>query len=224
MRLMLSSFRLLLVLLLLSTSLATAQSSTAGLVGRIDGFTYISPHGDYRIKIPVLPELGGTISDTPTVVVFRDDYNVHVSIGAFPQDATQRWELSTRGLKDYLPLFFANFVLPDFVQMFPGTHVESAVFQPQRLGGALLCFTLMPGGSMFPSEAANFAGPDEVISAKRGNLVFVQNHIVYVVSVELAERSIEGSAYTKTEEEQNQILRDRLKSIIAEMQFAPSNQ
>lgn len=215
---MLSFPRITSLLFFAFVSVASAQP-TPGLVGTIDGFTYISFNGDYQIKIPVLPELGGTVSDTPTVAVFRDDYNVHVSIGAFPQDATQRWELSTQGLKEYLPQFFGSFVLPDFRKMFPGTQVESAVFQPNRFGGALLCFTLMPGGSMFPSEAAAFGSSDYVAVAKRGNLVFVQNHIVYVVSVELSEKAIEGEAWKKTVEEEDQILRDRLKDIVDTMRF-----
>ncbi len=217
---MLSFIRASSVALLLSVVMASAQSPTEGLVGRIDGFTYISPEGHYQVQIPVLPDLGGTVSDTPTVVVFRDDYGTHVSIGAFPQDAMQRWELSTRGLKEYLPHFFANFVLPDFRQMFPGTSVESAVFQPQRLGGALLCYTLMPGGTMFPSEVANFGTEEELIVAKRGNLVFVQNNVVYVVSVELSERSLEGRSYDKTPEEEDKILRERLKLIVDEIEFS----
>ncbi len=215
-----SLFRPTTILLLLSAVVVAAQSPIDGLVGRIDGFTYISPESHYRVHIPVLPDLGGTISDTPTVVVFRDDYGTHVSIGAFPQDATQRWELSTRGLKEYLPLFFANYVLPDFRQMFPGTTVETAIFQPQRFGGALLCYTLMPGGTMFPSLVANFGGQEEVVVAKRGNLVFVQHNVVYVVSVELSERSIEGKSYNKTPEEEDKILRERLRQIVDEIEFA----
>ncbi len=217
---MLTLLRVSFLFLLFSTAFASAQEPTDGLLGRIDGFTYISPEQHYRVHIPVLPDLGGTISDTPSVVVFRDEYGTHVSIGAFPQDAMQRWELSTRGLKEYLPHFFANFVLPDFRQMFPGTSVESAVFQPQRLGGALLCYTLMPGGTMFPSEVANFSGKDTVVVAKRGNLVFVRHHVVYVVSVELSERSLEGSSYNKTPEEEDKILRERLKRIVDEIEFA----
>lgn len=217
---MLSLFRPTSIFLLLSAVLVSAQSPFGGLVGRIDGVTYISPEQHYRVRVPVLPDLGGTISDTATVVVFRDDYGMHVSIGAFPQDATQRWELSTRGLKDYLPLFFANYVLPDFQQMFPGTSVETAIFQPQRLGGALLCYTLMPGGTMFPSLVANFGGNESVVVAKRGNLVFVQHSVVYVVSVELSERSIEGKSYNKTPEEEDVILRERLREIVDEIEFA----
>jgi hypothetical protein len=72
------------------------------------------------VTIPVLAELGGSVTDTPNVVTFQDEFNTHVSIAAFPQDATQRWELSTRGLKDYLVYFFSNFVLPDFKQAFEG--------------------------------------------------------------------------------------------------------
>src|SRR3954467_7703026 len=93
---------------------AHAQS----LEGKIEGKTYVSPTGMFKVTIPVLPELGGDITDTPNVVTFQDDFNVHVSIATFPQDATQRWELSTRGLKDYLTFFFTNYVLSDFKQAF----------------------------------------------------------------------------------------------------------
>ena len=70
------------------------------LVGRVDGRTYFSPTGAFKVAIPVLPELGGTITDTENVVTFQDDFNTHISIASFPQDATQRWEMSTRGLKE----------------------------------------------------------------------------------------------------------------------------
>src|SRR5215217_4400515 len=95
--------------------------------------------------------LGGEITDTPNVVTFQDDFNVHISIAAFPQDATQRWELSTRGLKDYLIYFFRDFVLADFRQSFEGVQIESAKFGPVPgvSDGALMTFILIPGGTMF---------------------------------------------------------------------------
>jgi hypothetical protein len=206
-------------LLLLSAILAPAQS-TPGLIGHVDDRTYIAPGGVYRVRVPVLPELGGTISDTGNVVVFRDDYNVHVSIGSFPLDATQRWELSTRGLKDYLPAFFSSLVMPDFEKMFPGTHIESGVFLPNFLGGAVLCYTLLPGGSMFVPELGDIQPGGGPPVAKRGNLVFVQNHVVYVISIELAERSLEGALYNKTTEQENTILRGRLNEVVSTMEFA----
>src|SRR5262245_4247990 len=108
---------------------ATAAALVAhaqGLQGKVEGKSYVSPTGMFKVVIPVLPELGGDITDTPNVVTFQDDFNVHVSIAAFPQDATQRWELSTRGVKDYLIYFFSNFVLSDFKQTFEGVQIESA--------------------------------------------------------------------------------------------------
>src|SRR4051794_35869366 len=92
---------------ILFASLAFAQPEDGpALVGKVDGKTYVAPSGAYRTSIPVLPELGGTIRDTENVVTFQDDFNTHISIAAFPQDATQRWELASRGLKDYLLYFF----------------------------------------------------------------------------------------------------------------------
>ncbi|MFI5356176.1 MAG: hypothetical protein ACHQ4G_02450 [Opitutales bacterium] len=192
---------------------------TPGLNGRVDGHNYISPAGDYEIRIPVLPELGGTISDTQTVVIFQDDYNVHTSIGSFTQDATQRWELSTRGLKDYLTYFFSNFVMPDFNQMFPGAKIETAVFRPELRGGALITYTLLPGGSMFTQQAATLATGNTPPVAKRGNLLFIQNDRIYVISIELAERVLEGNQYHKTPAEEDAILRGRLEDTAASMTF-----
>src|SRR5687768_17886292 len=125
-----------LLLFIASALVAHAQ----GLEGKIEGKTYVSPTGLFKVVIPVLPELGGEITDTPNVVTFQDDFTVHVSIAAFPQDATQRWELSTRGLKDYLIYFFSNFVLSDFRQTFEGVQIESAKFLPGMMDGALLTY------------------------------------------------------------------------------------
>src|SRR5882757_4662821 len=104
------------VLFAASCSLAQGQSEAPapGLYGRVEGKIYFAPSGAFNVTIPVLPELGGNIRDTENVVTFQDDFSTHISIAAFAQDATQRWELSSRGLKDYLVYFFSNFVLADF--------------------------------------------------------------------------------------------------------------
>lgn len=189
------------------------------LTGRLEGRVYISPTGTFRIAVPVLPELGGTVIDTANVVTFQDGFNVHVSIGAFPQDATQRWELSTRGTQDYLVYFFSNYVMSDFQQMFPGASIESAQYSPVLLNGALFTYTLLPGGSMFDDKHA-IVGPSESPPvAKRGNLVFVRNDYIYVISTELAERVIERRTYKKTTAEEDEILRKRLADIVKKMEF-----
>jgi hypothetical protein len=139
------------VLALLSFSLVTRaqEPGPSPLAGKVEGKTYVSPTGVFKVTIPVLPELGGDITDTPNVVTFQDDFNVHVSIAAFQQDATQRWENSTRGTKDYLIYFFSNFVLADFRQTFEGVQIESAKYVPGVLEGSLLTYLLVPGGTMF---------------------------------------------------------------------------
>lgn len=196
-------------------SIAHAQE----LAGKIEGRNYVSPTGIFKVAIPVLAELGGEITDTPNVVTFQDDFNVHVSIAAFPQDATQRWENSTRGIKDYLVYFFSNVVLRDFKQTFQGVTMESAKFLPSFLEGSLLTYFLVPGGTMF-RERVPLLTPDQLPPAKRGNLLFVRNTHVFVVSIELAERVIEGRLYTKTTAEEDEILRNRLYDIVAKMTFA----
>jgi len=180
---------------------------------------YSSATGLFKMAIPVLPELGGDITDTPNVVTFQDDFNVHVSIAAFPQDATQRWELSTRGLKDYLIYFFSNFVLADFKQSFEGVQIESAKFIPGTQDGALLTYLLLPGGTMFGDRVPQLTA-DRIPVAKRGNMLFVKSGHIFVISIELAERVIEGKTYQKTAAEEDEILRQRLLDILNKIQFA----
>lgn len=201
---------------------ATATACLAhaqALEGKIEGKTYVSPTGTFKVVIPVLPELGGDITDTPNVVTFQDDFNVHVSIAAFSQDATQRWELSTRGLKDYLIYFFSNFVLADFKQNFEGVQIESAKFVPGTMEGALLTYLMVPGGTMFADRVPQLSAT-KVPVAKRGNLLFVRGGHIYVISTELAERAIEGRSYSKTTAEEDEILRNRLLDILSKISFS----
>ena len=204
--------RLPLVLLALAAlPAALAEPVTPGpLVGAIEGKSYVSPTGLFRFPLPVLPELGGRITDTDNVVIFQDDYNVLCTIAAFPMDATQRWEHNTRGTKDYLAYFFANFVMPDMQSAFRGARVQSARFTPALAGGALLTYVLLPGGSMFAHKLAFVDPGAPPPEAKRGNLVFVRSGWVFVISVELAEHVLEGSSYRKTAAEEDEILRNRL--------------
>jgi hypothetical protein len=206
---------------LLAGSLAAQPDAgpPPALNGHLEGRTYVSPTGTFRIAIPVLPELGGFINDTPNVVTFQDRFNVHASIGVFAQDATQRWELSTRGVKDYLIYFFDTFVMPDFRRLFPGSQVQSAEFLPGFMGGAYITYTLLPGGSMFDDRRALLRQDEAPPVAKRGNLMIVRNGVIFVVSTELAERVIERSSYKKTAEEEDDILRQRLVDLAKKMEF-----
>jgi hypothetical protein len=205
-------------LALLLATLTTLAAQAQGLNGKVEGKTYISPTGLFKVAIPVLPELGGDITDTPNVVTFQDDFTVHVSIAAFPQDATQRWELSTRGLKDYLIFFFSNFVLSDFRASFNGVQIESAKFLPGTFDGSLLTYILVPGGTMFDERVPPFG--QKVPVAKRGNLLFVRNGHVFVISIELAERVTEGHVFNKTTAEEDEILRARLMEMVNKITFS----
>lgn len=204
--------------LILALCSAAAPLRAQGIEGKVEGRTYISPTGLFKVTIPVLPELGGDITDTPNVVTFQDDFNVHVSIAAFQQDATQRWENSTRGTKDYLIYFFSNFVLADFRQTFQGVQIESAKYVPGVLEGSLLTYLLVPGGTMFP-ERVPAVGGDRLPVAKRGNLLFVRNEHVFVISIELAEKVIEGKSYGKSTADEDEILRKRLLEVVDRITF-----
>lgn len=205
------------VCLLAGSPLAAAEPA---LVGRIEDHTYVADGGIFRVPIPVLPELGGTVSDTANVVTFSDDFTTYVSIASFPLDAAQRREDEARGRKDYLTNFFTTFVLPDFLQRYPGTRVENPRFLPAQNDGALLLYLLLPGGTMFKDRAARLSlDPARNVVAKRGNLLFVRGDRLFVLSMELAERVLAPTTYNKTPAEEDEILRQRLLALLAKVEF-----
>ena len=200
------------------TAVVVAQEGM--MAGKLEGSLYISPTGEFKVPSPVLPELGGTIADTDNVVTFSDSYNTHISVACFELDAAQKWELDTRGLRDYLLYFFNNFVLADFKARFPKSSIESARFMPELMSGTMITFALMPGGSYF--EAKNRVGEDSAeapVVAKRGTLLFVRNWHIYVISTELAERATQRSTYSKTVEQENQLLTERLITLLGRFVF-----
>ena len=197
------------------------SAQTAPLHGQLEADSYASPTGEFSMTVPVLVELGGVISDTPQVVTFRDAFNLHASVACFRMDATQRWENETRGRREYLVWFFSEFVQSDFRARFPGAAVESARFMPELLGGSLVVFNLLPGGTMFGDRVPSMSN-GELPVAKRGNLMFVHNSHLYVVSTELAEKVLQPRTFSLTEEEQNTLLRERLLKLIGRMAFRVS--
>jgi hypothetical protein len=197
---------------------AEAQDVAPGLVGSIDAGVYSSASGAFKITVPVLAALGGSVNDTKNVVTFHDTYGVHISVAAFPQDATQRWELSTRGMKDYLVYFYTSFVLPELKRFTSGAKTESAGYSADFLEGSMFAYVLLPGGSMFDSPPV-FGSRATPSVAKRGILLFVRNGYTFVISTELSEKVTEGSQWKKTPDEENQILRERLVDIIKKMVF-----
>jgi hypothetical protein len=198
----------------------TQAQQPANLQGKISDGVYFSPTGAYYLKVPVLTELGGRLTDTARVVTFRDDYTTHISIATFKLDATQSWQLSVKGTKDYLQYFFHDFVLPDFASIYRGLKIEpNGRYLPTLNDGSLVTFITIPGGSMFASTTPRLAEPTQPPVAKRGNMLFLKNGYIYVVSMELAERITEGSAYKKTSEEEDVLLRDRLVNLVKTFHF-----
>ena len=191
----------------------------SGLYGEIRNAHYTAPEGRFRLPVPVLAELGGKVHDTEAVATFTDDVSTHVSVACFPLDLTHRWELETRGLKDYLTWFYGEHVFRNFAARFPGAANETSLFSPDLRGGALLVFTLLPGGSSFAARANVVEGPGSPQPvAKRGTVVFVENGCVLVVSTELAERVTQRSTFQKTAAEENDLLRQRLVQLLTRLQ------
>jgi hypothetical protein len=144
-----------------------------------------------------------------------------VTIGAFPLDATERWELATRGNRDYLIYFFGTVIAPEFKRNFPTMTIEGSVgkYVASMAGGTLITYMLLPGGSVFADKADPFDPSRTPPVAKRANAIFVQNGFTFVISTELAEHVTEGLSYKKTVEEENAILRKRIETLINSMTF-----
>ncbi|MFZ5496935.1 MAG: hypothetical protein ACOZE5_16575 [Verrucomicrobiota bacterium] len=206
--------------LLCGLLLAAAPAWAAPLIGRMDGESYISPTGQFRMRAPVLPELGGVITDTPNVVTFQDDFGTHVSVACFEFDALQRWEHDTRGLRDYLLYFFTEVIMPSFEERFPGSRIESARYLPELLDGALIGYSLLPGGSEFERRSRVLATPsDAAVTAKRGTLLFVRHRHIYAISTELSERATQRSTYRLTREQEDEQLSTRLVALSGRLTF-----
>jgi hypothetical protein len=190
-----------------------------GLYGQLRGTTYVAPENRFRVTVPVLPELGGRIHDTENVVTFSDDVSTHVSIACFPLDLSNKWERDTRGIREYLAFFYTEFVFPDFLRRFPEAATERMLYTPDLHDGALFAFTLLPGGSAFEARTSVVDTPGSAPAAKRGNLLFVQNDCIFILSIELAERVTQRSVFNKTADEENEILRERLLELGQRMQL-----
>jgi hypothetical protein len=216
-----SRFSPLLAAALLASGSLLAQMG-GPLKGRLEGDTYVSATGEFSVPLLVLRELGGTVTDTENVVTFSDRYSTHISIACFPQDALQRWELDTRGPRDYLLYFFTEFVLADFARRFPGSSIESARFVPELMEGSVITYALLPGGSHFePTEGLAAPPPEKRVTAKRGTLLFVRNRHVYVLSTELAERATKRDGYESAPEKENAQLTSRLTELAGRLVFPP---
>ncbi|MBA4137642.1 MAG: hypothetical protein C0518_10030 [Opitutus sp.] len=209
--------------LLAGCTLAAAMSAqelpTAGLYGEVRNGNYTANAGRFRLPVPVLPELGGKVFDTENVVTFTDDVSTHVSVAAFPLDMSNKWELETRGRKDFLTYFYTEHVFANFTQRFAGVANERSLFTPELRGGALLVFTLLPGGSAFQGKGNVVDTSAAPPVAKRGTLLFVEREMIFILSSELAERVTQRSAFQKTADEENEILRGRLIELAQRLQI-----
>jgi hypothetical protein len=168
----------------------------------------------FSIPVPVLQELGGKIVDTDLYATFEDDYTTHITVGVVQMDATLRWELGTMEKKDFLVRAFGSLVLPQLKAACPMTRDDSVRLLPKFKDGALLVCTLHPGITHFSSRIALFGGADDnAPTARRGTLMFTQGDYMVIISSELGERATERSAYTRTDAQEQELLKERLVNL-----------
>jgi hypothetical protein len=217
-RLILSLLALCLTALLAPAQTADAPDEGPVLLGNIENGSYISPNGLFRIPIPVLPELGGRITDTVNMVTFQDAFTTHITLAAIPMDSLMLEALAKSNRKEYLIKFFTGIMVPGMQKRFKDMTLEAnGVFMPKIHDGAVLINTLIPGGTAFYSRIAMFGATDNLPVAKRGNLLFIHGDVLFIISTELGERSTARSAYKKTLEQENDILRKQLLALHASL-------
>ncbi len=213
--------RFLLTLIALAvTAPLVAQEEAPALLGVIDeaANTYTAPGGHFRIAIPVLPELGGTVEDSLIVTDFRDEYGTHILVAHLPLNASLREALEKKERKDFFTEFYARQILAEYQSTYPGSKIESARFYKNIADGSLFVSILVPGGSAFRDLLFLKEGETEPLS-KRGSLLFVKNDRIFIITVELYERILKRDTFRKTTEEEDAILIDRLRAILNKMSF-----
>ena len=196
-----------------------AQEEPITLQGSIDDNNYYtSPGGHYRIPVPVLAELGGSVEDSMTVTDFRDGYGTHVLIASLPLEPALRARLDTSSKKDFLTWFYAQQVQAEYQRSYPGAKTEAARFIPGLQDGTLFATILLPQGSAF-RDLLFLKESEEEPAAKRGSFIFVKNDRLFIVTTELYERILKRDSFKKTPEEEDAILRERLMELLGKMTF-----
>ncbi|WP_221032467.1 hypothetical protein [Actomonas aquatica] len=199
-----------------STPLAAQQ--TPFLYGVLEDNRYEAPSGEYTLTLPSQISLGGEIHDTPEVVTLQDHLALHASVACFGLNLNLKRQDETLGRRDFLVGFFREHVQPQFLQRFAGAEIESARFTPELLNGALFVYNLLPGGSMFGERVPTMEDGSAPV-AKRGNLLFLHNNHIYVLSLELAEKVLAPASFDLGPEEQNALLQKRLLELVGRMDF-----
>ena len=190
------------------------------LFGRVEDERYHAPGDVYSVAVPVFHGTDAVIMDTPEIVVFKDKVSTLLTIAAFKMPDIAKLQFEGMGPREYLIAFVRDNILRDYRHEFPESTIESARFLPDIFAGAMVSFTLMPGGSAFAAPApASPLAPAPV--AKRGHIVFVRNGYIYVVAIELAERVTQPATYKLTKPEEDRLLFDRLVTVLAALRYGP---
>ena len=69
------------------------------------------------------------------------------------------------------------------------------------------------------ADHVTLATNDNPPVAKRGNLLFVRNEHVYIVSMELAEKVLDRSTWDKKPPQEDEILTKRLLDLLAKISY-----
>jgi hypothetical protein len=206
-------------LTLLTTPLFSQEEGDSALMGSIDeSNNYTAPGGHYRVSIPVLLELGGSVEDSFIVTDFRDSYGTHILVATLPMDAALRAQLEKTNKKDFLSAFFAQQILAEYQRTYPGAKTEAARYINGVQDGCLFATVLVPGGSAFRHLLFLKEGEAEPM-AKRGTFLFLKNDRIFMITIELYERMLKRDTFHKTSDEEDAILRERLMDFLGKMTF-----
>lgn len=204
----------------------TSQSERAALPAALQARQavpaniYYSPSGLFSMPIPVLPELGGNISDSKNYVIFSDPISTHITVGVIEMDASARFERSTMTTAEFLRGTFEKMVLPQFLTTSPATRTDTVLLLPKIEAGTLYVGSIHPGTSQFIGRTSLLGDNyDKAPTARRGTLLFAKGDYFVIISSELAEKATERSAFKLTPEQENELIRERLLAILHRIRF-----
>lgn len=204
----------------LQASMPMPEDDSTQLFDQQTGLPYYqSPSGIFKLPVPVLPELGGRVSDDTLFVHFMDSFTTHITVGVIEMDATFRWEHSIMEPKEFLLNVFNKIVMPQFKAACPTTKADTVLLYPKLKKGALYVGTLHPGNTQFMDRIAFFGKDDNIPTGRRGTLLFSEGEYLFIISSELGERATERSMHTMSDQEENDLLRKRLLKLLKSMKI-----
>lgn len=159
-----------------------AKLKARNLAGKIKADIYIAPKELFRVPVPVLADLGGTVTDGLGFVHFTDDIGHLFRIEYMELPPDQVTGALAIGEQDFFNRFLRLFYLPNTVwQVMPESKILAQAFAKEPDGPMQLTWMFLPHGSITMNSRAG--KPPERDDSYREIALFMRKNMVYIVSL-----------------------------------------